>query len=599
MPGPSTIRVGNAGGYWGDDPQALYRQLSRGPVDYVTMDFLAEVTMSILQKQRSRQPHMGYAKDFLDQMHTCLPLAKETGTRIITNAGGLNPRGCGEGLLEIARNLNTKIRIATVEGDDLMGTLDRLRHVGVSLRNIETHEPFETIQDRVQSANGYLGAEPLVKALQEGAQIVITGRVADAALAVAPPVFEFEWSFRDWDRLAAAFVAGHILECGAQATGGNLTDWRQVPSFLDMGYPIAEFSADASFAVTKHENSGGLVNRKTVTSQLVYEIENPQCYMTPDVIADFSSIALQEEGADRVRVSGVKGTPPSGQFKVSLSYHDGYMAHGTIIVGRPHAVEKAHAMAEMFWTRLGIEFQETSSQLVGHSACHLHLGGASDPPEIMLRLGARDSDRGKLEEFSKTVPSLILNSVPGVAIVGSRPRIQEVMAYWPCLVPASEVTPKVTLLESGRCFQIPFEPIDSRTAASTPPSSQVPTVGANPLPEEGPAGRTMVEVPLLEVCYARSGDKGDTCNIGIVARSEKIYPWIRRELTAARVADHFAEICQGPVERFEIFNLLALNFVLRHCLGGGGTTSLRIDPQGKTLADALLLMKIELPEDLV
>ncbi|MDA2937730.1 DUF1446 domain-containing protein [Acidobacteria bacterium AH-259-A15] len=588
-----TLRVGNAGGYWGDDLDALYRQLTQGPIDYITLDFLAEVTMSILQKQRSRKAELGYATDFLDQMRVCLPVLKQAGTRIITNAGGINPRGCAEELAKIAHGLGIQARIAVVEGDNLMDGLDQLLEKGIPLKNMETGEELHTIRERVQSANAYLGAAPVIKALEEGAEMVITGRVADASITVAPPAFEFEWSLQDWDRLAAAVVAGHILECGAQASGGNLTDWQEVPSFLDMGYPIAEFFSDGTVYVTKHESAGGLVNCQTVTSQLVYEIGDPGRYITPDVIADFSTIVLQDEGNHRVKVSGVKGRPCTDHLKVSISYHGGYKAHGTMIVVRPNALEKCRAMAEMFWKRLELEFQETSTELVGHSACHRHLSPPSDPPEILLRLGARDSNREKVEAFARKFTSLILNSVPGVAMVGARPRVEEILAYWPCLIPASEVSPRVTMLDSGKSFHIPWVP---------PHRQASPSSFGSPPSQTGVQSRVKgcsVTVPLIELCYARSGDKGDTCNVGVVARSKKIYEWISQELTVERVKDYLGAICEGEVERFELPNLLALNFLLHRCLGGGGTVSLRIDPQGKTLADALLLMQVEVSEDLV
>ena len=586
------VRVGNASGYWGDDPDALYRQLTQGHLDYITLDFLAEVTMSILQKQRARSPQLGYATDFLEQMRVCLPVIEETGTRIISNAGGINPRSCGEELAKITQSMGIQARIAVVEGDDLMERLDALFEKGITLQNMETGEEFQTIGSRVQSANTYLGAAPVIRALQEGAQIIVTGRVADASLTAAPAAFTFGWSTEDWDRLAAAVVAGHILECGAQATGGNLTDWHKVSSFLDMGYPVAEFYPDGSFYVTKHHGSGGLVNCQTVTSQLVYEIGDPKSYITPDVTADFSTIILEDQGNDRVKVSGVQGRPRTDRLKVSISYHDGYKAHGTMIVSHPEAVEKCRLVADTLWARLGLEFQETSTELVGHSACHTQLAPPTHPPEILLRLGVRDSKREKVEAFAEKFTSLILNSVPAVAIVAGRPRVQEVIAYWPCLVPASEITATVTMLDRDESFQIPWVPPKEKT--SPPPPPTMTKTATQPLAQGSSA-----TVPLRKLCYARSGDKGDTCNIGVVARSQDIYHWICQMLTAGRIKDYFEEICQGEVQRFELPNLLALNFLLHRSLGGGGTVSLRVDPQGKTLAEALLMMPVEAPEDLV
>ena len=590
VPKRRTVRIGNASGYWGDDLDALHQQLS-GALDYVTLDFLAEITMSILRKQRSRRAELGYATDFLDQMRTCLPLVHQTGTRIITNAGGINPGGCAQELAKIAHGLGIQVRIAVVEGDDLTDRLDALLQKGIPLKNMETDQELKTIRKQVQGANAYLGAAPVIKALEMEAQIIITGRVSDAGITVAPLAFEFEWSLQDWDRLAAAVAAGHILECGAQASGGNITDWQDVPTFLNMGYPIAECLADGSFFVTKHEKSGGVVNRQSVTSQLVYEIGDPASYITPDVIADFSTIVLEDQGQDRVKISGVRGKPRTDQLKVSLSYRAGYKAHGTLIVSGPKAVEKCRLVADLLWKRLGLEFEETSTELVGHSACHPHLPPPEDPPEILLRLGVRDSNREKVETFTKKSTSLVLNSVPGVS-TGTRPRVQEVLAYWPCLIPASEVTASVTLLESRQTFQIPWEPAH-RKASSSPSRPPEPQKEA-----PSPATGRSVRVPLMQLCYGRSGDKGDTCNIGVVARSQEIYLWMCQQLTARRVKDYFAGICLGEVERFEMPNLLALNFLLHESLGGGGTVSLRIDPQGKTLAEALLRMEVEVEERL-
>ncbi len=593
VPKQKTVRIGNASGYWGDDLDALAQQAA-GPLDYITLDFLAEITMSVLQKQRSRRAELGYATDFLDQMRACLPTLSDTGTRIISNAGGINPQGCAEDLAKIAQALGIQTTIAVVGGDDLTDRLDSLLEKGIPFTNLDTGQNLQTIRDRVRGANAYLGAAPVIKALEEGAEIVITGRVTDAGITVAPLAFEFEWSLEDWDRLAGAVAAGHILECGAQASGGNITDWQTVPSFLNMGHPIVECSSEGSFCVTKHSNTGGLVNRQTVTSQLVYEIGDPRSYMTPDVIADFSTIVLEDQGDDRVKISGVKGRARTDQLKVSIAYQAGYKAHGTMIVSRPKAVEKCRLLAHLLWKRLGLEFEETITELVGHSACHQHLAPSTDPPEILLRLGVRDSNREKVEAFTRKSTSLVLNSVPGVALVGARPRVEEVVAYWPCLVPASEVTADVTLLDSSHTFHIPWER-PARVKASSPPADLPGCQERPPTPTNGPS----VRVPLRELCYARSGDKGDICNIGVVSRSQEIYHWICHELTAQRLKDYFSELCQGRVERFEIPNLLALNFLLHQSLGGGGTLSLRIDPQGKTLAEALLLMEVEVPEELV
>ncbi|HUG44258.1 MAG TPA: acyclic terpene utilization AtuA family protein [Acidobacteriota bacterium] len=587
--GSARVRVGNAGGYWGDDPHAMRRQLRLGRLDYLTQDFLAEVTMSILQKQRARDAELGYAVDFLSQLRDSLPFVGST--RIVSNAGGIHPLACALRVRRLLQEASLTSNVAVVTGDDLMDALDGLLQEGVSLANMETGEPLSKIRDRVQSANAYLGIGPVLEALRQGASIIITGRVTDTAMVAAAPAFEFGWDPEDWDKLASAVIAGHILECGAQATGGNITDWRSVPSYQNFGYPIAEFAADGSFVVTKPDATGGMVSQETVISQLIYEMGDPRRYITPDVVADFSTVRLAEEGPNRVRVSGVRGHARPDHLKVSVSFNDGFKAHGVLIVSRPDAVEKSRKIADIFWARLGIDFEETSTELIGYNACHRNLAPPVDPPEILLRLGARDRDRDKLEQFANLFASLILSTVSGVAIAGGRPRIQEVVAYWPCLVPASSVTPDVHLLETGKSCPAPHRPAAKASASIEAPSEETPPAAA--------FASNVVETELRTICYGRSGDKGDTCNIGIAARSELAYQWIRRHLTAERVRELFAGISNGKVERFELHNLMALNFLLHNSLGGGGTVSLRIDPQGKTLADALLSARFAIPHDVL
>lgn len=587
------VRIGNAGGYWGDDPYALRRQLTPGGLDYISLDYLAEITMSILQKQKARDPELGYATDFVSQLGNCLPLLSGAPTRIISNAGGINPYGCAERIAQTAREAGIELKIAVVTGDELMPRLDGLIQKGFPLKNMETGQELSTVLERVVSANAYLGAAPVIRALELGARVVITGRVTDTGITLAAPAHEFEWPMDDWDRLASAIVAGHILECGAQASGGNLTDWRDVESFQDMGFPIAEISADGSFVVTKHEGSGGLVDRRTVSEQLVYEMGDPQEYITPDVVADFSSIVLDDHGGDRVGIHGVKGRPRTEFLKASLAYRDGYKAHGTLIVSRPDAVRKCQAIAEIFWKRLGLDFEARGVDLIGYNSCHRHLAPSADPPEILLRLGVRDPDRRKVIEFSRVFPSLILSSAPGVAIVGARPRLQEVVAYWPCLLPASEIQPEVALLGSAEVHSVTWTPPSSDAS----PKHQA--LDATPASESSGDSEQRETVPLSRIAYARSGDKGDTCNIGVVARSPGAYSLLRDVLTANRIKEFFAAICRGSVDRYEVPNLLALNFLLHESLGGGGTVSLGIDPQGKTYSQALLMMELEVPVSLL
>lgn len=585
----SLIRIANAGGYWGDDLTAIERQIRGGPVDYVTIDFLAEITMSIMQKQRSRDPKAGYARDFVDVITPLLGTLVERDIRVVTNAGGVNPRACAEALLAAARERGIALKVGIVLGDDLMRELDSLESQGSPLDNMETGESYAKVKGRVASANAYFGAWPIVEALDRGARIVITGRATDTGITLAPMIHEFGWKPADLDRLAAGIVAGHIIECGAQATGGNFTDWHRVPSYTNIGYPIVEVAADGGFVVTKHAGTGGLVSVETVSEQLVYEMGDPNAYLTPDVIADFSTARLAPDGPDRVKVAGIEGRPPPKTLKVSVSYSDGYKVSGSIILCGPEAVAKAKAFAAIFWERLGPGLEQTHTELIGHSSCHGSIAAPSDPNEVMLRLSARDPDRRKLEAFSKLLPALILSGPPGVAVTGGRPPVQDVIAYWPALVDRERVKPVVEVTDGDT----------TETVAVAWPGIPVAPARADRRPEPfvapPPSGRRRAVV-VGALCHGRSGDKGDTANIGLIARSDAAYVWICEQLTAERVKAYFGELCLGEVVRHEVPNLRALNFLLGGSLGGGGTGSLRVDPQGKTLSHALLAMEVKVDE---
>ena len=584
-----TIRIANAGGYWGDDLAQFRRQVELGPTDFVTLDFLAEVTMSIMQKQRARDPRAGYARDFIAQVDETLDLLIARDVRAITNAGGVNPMGCRDALLAMAAKRGVALDVAAVAGDDLMDRLDELVAAGASLDNMDDGARFAGVRDRVSSANAYYGAWPVVEALGAGARIVVTGRCTDTGITLAPMIHSFGWAPDDWDRLASGIVAGHIVECGAQSTGGNFTDWRRVKRFESIGYPVIEVSPDGSFVVTKHGGTGGAVTVRTVKEQLVYEMGDPRGYITPDVIADFGTIRLEQAGRDRVRVWGVKGRPAPPSLKVSAAYADGWKASGTLIISGPDAADKAREFARLFWRRLGLAFTATHTELVGHSACWGPLAPPVDAPEILLRLSVRDHDRAKIEAFGKLVPAVILSGPPGVAVTGGRPQPQEVVAYWPALVPRDLVKPRLVTSDGEQ----PLEwPTPLRPALKPAPLPRHEFPGA-----KGAAGT--VRVPLSRLAHARSGDKGDTANIGVIARSPEIYPWLVRTLTAAVVKRRFKGLCLGKVERHEVPNLGALNFLLHESLGGGGTVSLRLDAQGKTLSHALLAMDVRAPKALL
>lgn len=449
------IRIASGQGFWGDMIDAPVRQVEGGPIDYLMLDYLAEVTMSIMQKQRARDPNAGYARDFVPLMRQILPACVERRIRVVTNAGGVNPHGCAVAVRDVARELGLRVRIATVTGDDIMDRLDDLLARGIELRNMDTGAPLATVRDRVQSANAYLGAWPLVEALRRGAQVVIAGRATDTGLTLAPMIYEFDWKEDDWDRLAAGTIAGHIIECGAQCSGGNCQyQWQTIPDLANVGYPIVEAYPDGTFIVTKHEGTGGRVSIQTIKEQLVYEMGDPREYITPDCIADFTTIRLEDAGPDRVRVFGIKGRPCTDQLKVSISYFAGYKAVGTLVYAWPDAYEKAKAADAILRARLerlGLKFDQILTEYVGVNATHGPLAGEPPPdiPEVQLRVGVRGQDRAAVERFTKEIAPLILTGPPAVTgFAGGRPKVEEVIAYWPSLIPKSEIEPRVELIES-------------------------------------------------------------------------------------------------------------------------------------------------------
>ncbi|MHB1194338.1 MAG: acyclic terpene utilization AtuA family protein [Longimicrobiales bacterium] len=448
------VRVGGGQGFWGDDLDAPIRLVEGGPLDYLVLDYLAEVTMSILRKLRDRDPAAGYAGDFVQLMERIWPTCAERRISVIANAGGMNPSGCADVLLEVGRRkgLAGKSKVGLVTGDDLMERLDELLAAGHPLANLETGAPLASIRDRVRSANAYLGAAPLVEALRQGADVVITGRVADPALAVAALAHEFRWSLADHDRMAAAALAGHVLECGAQATGGNcMAEWWTIPDLDVVGFPIVEMEESGDFTVTKHPGTGGRVDRRSVTEQIVYEIGDPTRVVTPDVVADFTTIRLIDEGNDRVRLEGIRGEPATDSYKVSIAYSAGWTAAGTLLYTWPDGVEKAQAADAQLrrrFERLGYRFDAVHTELVGWNAGHGPMTGAppADVPEVQLRVAVRSEDRGSVERFSREMAPLVLTGPPSVTgYAGGRAKVQEVVAYWPALIAKRAVDHHVTV----------------------------------------------------------------------------------------------------------------------------------------------------------
>jgi hypothetical protein len=450
------IRIANGQGFWGDSLEAPVEQVRRGPIDYLTLDYLAEVTMSILQKQRSRDPKTGYARDFVDMIARVLPDLKERRIRVIANAGGVNPTACKDAVLDVAHRQGIQIRVATVAGDDIMDRLDSFLARGIELKNMDTGEPLAAVRASVQSANVYFGAWPVVDALAQGAEIVITGRVTDTGLALAPMIHEFGWKADDWNRLSAGTIAGHSIECGAQSTGGNCqVDWETIPHLEDVGYPIVEAEADGTFCLTKHAGTGGRVTVASVKEQLLYEMGDPHEYITPDCVADFTTIRLDQAGPDRVRFSGIRGRAATEFYKVSISYSAGFKAIGSMVYAWPDAYKKARAADQILrrrLERLGLRFDAMRTEFLGANACH-GIAAAEPSPEIaaqlaevVLRIGVRSENRAAVERFTKELAPLALNGPPVVTgLGGGRPRVEEIVAYWPALIPKREVTPEVTV----------------------------------------------------------------------------------------------------------------------------------------------------------
>jgi hypothetical protein len=423
------------------------------------LDYLAEVTMSILQKQKERDPSLGYARDFVGAIESVLPAVSERGVKVVANAGGVNPPACATAIRKLAErcSVSDKVKIAVVTGDDLLDRLDDLIAAGHTLSNMDTGEELVSVRDKVLSANAYIGSTPIVEGLKRGANIVITGRSTDTALTMAPLRYEFAWSDTDWNKLAAGIIAGHIIECGAQCSGGNcMYEWRSIPDLANVGYPIADARPDGTFVITKHPGTGGRVSVPSVTEQLVYEMGDPREYITPDVIADFTSIQLRDAGENRVEVSGIVGRPPTDKLKVSIAYRAGFKAVGTLVYAWPDALDKAELADRVLrerLDRLGLRFDQILTEFVGVSATHGALAERDfaavrrNPPEVQLRVGVRGEDRNAVERFTREIAPLVLNGPPSVTgFAGGRPKVEEIVAYWPALVDKSVVTTRVDIV---------------------------------------------------------------------------------------------------------------------------------------------------------
>ena len=436
----NTIKVANGQGFWGDSIDAPVNLVKYGEIDYLTLDYLAEVTLSIMQRQKLKNPNKGFATDFLDLFKRIAKDIIKKNIKVITNAGGVNPESCKNALLEICKDLNLDIKIAIIKGDDILTDIDKLIECGADLSNMDDGGNFNDIKDNIYSANAYINSFSIASALESGANIVLAGRVSDPGLVLGPAIYEYKWSNTDYDKLAAGTLAGHILECGAQCSGGNFTKWDTIDDLVNVGYPIAEISNSTTFKITKAKNSGGLINKFTIIEQVLYEMGDPKKYISPDVIVDFTSFNLTETDVNEVTVSNVKGYKPTDTYKVSINYFNGYKSTSQLTISGPNALEKAKLTAELIWGRLekaGFIFDNKLTEFLGLSSCHGNKINRSSnfANEIVLRLSVRDNDKSKLIRFAKEIAPVITTGPPGITgFSGGRPRPQEIIAFWPCLI---------------------------------------------------------------------------------------------------------------------------------------------------------------------
>jgi hypothetical protein len=628
MNGERIVRIGGAAGFWGDSPEGARQLVTRGAIDYLVFDYLAEITLALLARIRARKPDLGYVPDFVDVVAGLLPDITARGIKVISNGGGMNPEGAAAELARRAAALGLAPTIAVITGDDVLPTIEGIRAAGTT--EMFTGAPMP---ERFASANAYLGAGPIAAALSRGADIVITGRCVDSAVTLGALMHEFGWSADDHDRLAAGSLAGHLIECGAQVTGGIATDWAEVPGWDDMGFPIVACSASGEFVVTKPERTGGRITPLTVGEQMLYEIGDPAAYLLPDVACDFRSVTMAQVGPDRVRVSGAKGRPPTGQLKVSATHPDGFRTIGTVTIGGRDAAAKAVRAGEAILARAArlireagfADFTETSVEVLGSEATY---GEQARPEarasrEVVLKIAARHAEEKPLAILAGEIAPAATAMAQGLTgFFAGRPGVQPVFRGYSFLVPAESVSATVTTggesfavamphspsspaersegkgiqnhAHGGRAVES-FESLDLLPSAIASSEREMRSHLAMGLAGGDSLAETDDALPLIALAVGRSGDKGNSANIGVIARRADDLPLIKAALTAEAVKDYFRQTGVTHVERFDLPGIHALNFVLHDCLGGGGVASLRIDPQGKAFAQMLMDFPVPFP----